>query len=52
MKEMDIVLEVDGENIEMNDFVRKMLSGTIAGAVGTLRDIKEDWKSINISIKI
>lgn len=51
MKEMDIVLKVDGENIEMNDFVEKILSGTIAGAVGTLRDIDEDWKTINISIK-
>lgn len=36
MKEMDIVLKVDGENIEMNDFVEKILSGTIAGAVGLL----------------
>lgn len=46
----DIILEVDGQNIPMNDFVKKILCGMITGAVETLRDVDDDWKSINIKI--
>ncbi len=51
MEDAEIVLEVDGKKIPMNDFVRKILCGTIAGAAGALRDVGEDWKTLNISIK-
>jgi hypothetical protein len=34
----------------LNEFVVKMLSGTIVGAVTSLRDIKKDWKKINITV--
>ncbi|MCE8425094.1 MAG: hypothetical protein J5U17_04890 [Candidatus Methanoperedens sp.] len=47
----DIVLKIDGKDIPMNDFVKKILIGMITGAVGTLRDVNENWKSIDISIK-
>ena len=47
---MDIELEVDGKDIPLNDFVRKILSGTFAGAVTSLRDIKKDWKEIKIRL--
>jgi hypothetical protein len=43
-------LLVDGEVIDMNEFVEKILGGTIAGAVTSLRDIKKDWKKIEIQV--
>jgi hypothetical protein len=43
-------LLVDDKEIELNEFVAKILSGTIAGAVTSLRDIKKDWNKINITV--
>lgn len=51
MKDADIVLELDGENIPMNDFVRKILSGMITGSVEALHGFDENWKTLNIKIK-
>ncbi|MBU4077636.1 MAG: hypothetical protein KKI06_13200 [Euryarchaeota archaeon] len=51
MNEADIILEVDGKNIPMNDFVRKILTGMITGSVGALHGFDEDWKTLNITIK-
>ena len=47
---MNTKLLVDGEPIDLNEFVEKILSGTIAGAVTSLRDIKRDWKKIEIQV--
>ena len=47
---MGVKLLVDGENIDLNEFVVKILSGTIVGAVTSLRDIKKDWKKIEIQV--
>ena len=47
---MNVKLLVDGEEIDLNDFVVKILSGTIVGAVTSLRGIKKDWKKIEINI--
>jgi len=43
-----VKLYVDGKEIDLNEFVVKILSGTIAGAVTSLRGIKKDWKEIEI----
>jgi hypothetical protein len=43
-------LLVDGEKMDLNEFVEKILSGTIAGAVTSLRGIKKDWKKIEIEV--
>lgn len=48
---MDVRLFVDGEEISLNEFVVKILGGTIVGAVSSLRGVKEDWKEIKIEIK-
>jgi len=45
-----VKLLVDGEEIGLNEFVVKILSGTIAGAVTSLRGIKKDWKEIEIKV--
>jgi len=43
-------LLVDGKEVPLNEFVEKILNGTIVGAVTSLRGIKEDWKKIEIEI--
>jgi hypothetical protein len=47
---MSIKLLIDGREIPLNEFVEKILSGTIVGGVTALRGIKEDWKKIEIEI--
>jgi hypothetical protein len=47
---MDMKLKVDDKEIPLNDFVEKILRGTVIGAVTALRGIKEDWKKIEIEI--
>ena len=47
---MNTKLLVDGEAIDLNEFVERILGGTITGAVTSLRDIKKDWKKIEILI--
>jgi hypothetical protein len=47
---LDVKLLVDGEEIDLNEFVTKVLSGTVVGAVTSLRGIKKDWKKIEIEL--
>jgi len=48
---LSIKLKVDGKDIPLNEFVEKIMSGTITGAVTSLRGIKEDWTKIEIEIQ-
>ena len=48
---MSLKLKVDGKEIPLNEFVEKILAGTITGAVTSLRGIKDDWEKIEIEIK-
>jgi hypothetical protein len=47
---LEAKLVVDGEEINLNEFVVKILSGTIVGAVTSLKGIKKDWKEIEIKV--
>ena len=47
---MNVKLLVDGEEKDLNEFVVKILSGTIVGAVTSLRGIKKEWKKIEIKV--
>lgn len=47
---MGMELKVDSKEIPLNEFVEKILNGTIVGAVTSLKGIKEDWEKIEISI--
>ncbi len=51
MEDVEVFLEVDGKNIPVNDFVRKILCGMISGSIGALRGVGDDWKSISIRLK-
>jgi hypothetical protein len=48
---MGLTLKVDGKEIPLNEFVEKIMSGTIIGAVTSLRGINEDWKKIEIEME-
>ena len=47
---MGMKLKVDGKEIPLNEFVEKILNGTVVGAVTSLRGIKDNWKKIEIEI--
>ncbi len=47
---MSLKLKVDGKEVPLNEFVEKIMQGTVVGAVTALRGIKEDWKKIEIEI--
>jgi hypothetical protein len=47
---LEAKLLVDGEAVELNEFVEKILGGTVAGAVTSLRGISKDWKKIEIRL--
>ena len=47
---MEMRLVIDGKEVPLNEFVNKILTGTIVGGVTSLRGIKEDWKKIEVEI--
>lgn len=47
---METKLIVDGEEISLNEFVTRILSGSVAGAVASLRGVKKGWKVIEIKV--
>ena len=47
---MGLKLKVDGKEIPLNDFVEKLLVGTVVGGVTSLKGIKEEWEKIEITI--
>ena len=47
---MKLKLLVDGNEIPLNDFAEKMLTGTVTGGVSSLKGINEEWKIIEIKI--
>jgi hypothetical protein len=47
---MEMKLVIDGKEIPLNEFVSKILTGTVVGAVTSLRGIREDWKKIEVEI--
>lgn len=47
---MNAKLLVDGEEVDLNEFVEKILGGTLVGAVTSLRGVKKDWKKIELVV--
>ncbi|MDH5447863.1 MAG: hypothetical protein OEY24_05270 [Candidatus Bathyarchaeota archaeon] len=48
---MDVRLFVDDKEISLSEFVKKIFSGIVVGAVMSLRGIKEDWKEIRVEVE-
>jgi hypothetical protein len=51
VRSLGLKLKVDGKEIPLNEFVEKIMAGTITGAVTSLRGIREDWKKIDVEIE-
>ena len=47
---MEVRLEVDGEEVELNDFVTRIFGKTIEAMVSTLKGVKEDWSVVRIEV--
>jgi hypothetical protein len=47
---LETKLSVDGEEIPLNEFVNRILGGTVVGAVTSLRGISETWEKIEIRV--
>jgi hypothetical protein len=50
VKGLDVELNIDGKQVELNEFVSKILGGTIVGAVTSLRGISKEWKEIKVEV--
>jgi len=46
-----VQLYIDGKEIPLNDFVERMLGGTVAGAASSLHGVDDGWKSLEIRIR-
>jgi len=47
---LEVKLSIDKKEVELNEFVSRILGGTIAGAVTSLRGINKEWKEIKIEV--
>ena len=47
---MGLKLRVDGKEIPLNEFVEKIIGGSVVGAVTSLKGITDDWEKIEIEI--
>ena len=47
---MNARVMVNGEELELNEFVEKILAGTVVGAVTSLRGVNKDWKKIEMHV--
>lgn len=48
---MEIELIIDGQDIPMNRFVEKIITGVVSGAAESLNGVEKDWKELSITIK-
>jgi hypothetical protein len=48
---LEVNLLIDGKTIELNEFTKEFLAGTLQGAVSPLRGINRNWKELEIKIK-
>ncbi|WP_202319954.1 hypothetical protein [Archaeoglobus neptunius] len=47
---MEVRLVVDGEDIEMNEFVTRVFGKVIEALVSTLRGVDENWDIVKIEV--
>jgi hypothetical protein len=47
---MTLKLKVDGNDIVLNEFVEKILTGTIMGAVSSLHGVDKNSKKVEIEL--
>ena len=47
---MGLKLKVNNQEIPLNEFVERILNGTVVGAVTALKGIQDNWEKIEIEI--
>ena len=47
---MDVQIIIDGQELALNDFVKKITSNVASGIIDSLRDVP-DWKNVVIKIE-
>jgi len=48
---LEVSLLIDGKTIELNEFTKEFLGGTLKGAISPLREIDKNWKELEVKIK-
>ena len=48
---LEVSLVIDGKTIELNEFIKEFLGGTLQGAISPLRRINRNWKELEVKIK-
>jgi len=48
---LEVSLLIDGKTIELNEFTKEFLGGTLTGAISPLREIDRNWKELEVKIK-
>jgi hypothetical protein len=48
---LEVSLVIDGKTIELNEFIKEFLGGTLQGAIFPLRRINRNWKELEVKIK-
>jgi hypothetical protein len=48
---MNVVLTVDGKNVDLNAFTQEIIGNVAAAMAESLRGVGQDWKGIEIRIE-
>jgi hypothetical protein len=48
---LEVSLLIDGKMIELNEFTKDFLGGTLQGAISPLNGINRNWKELEIKVK-
>jgi hypothetical protein len=48
---LELSLLIDGKKIELNEFTKDFLGGTLQGAISPLKNINRNWTLLEIKIK-
>jgi len=48
---VDLKIVVDGEEVDVNEFVQNIIGRAIVGSVCVLKGVKEDWAEIAVTVK-
>ncbi len=51
MSLLEVSLVIDGKTIELNEFTKEFLGGTLQGAISPLKGIDSNWKQLEIKVK-
>ncbi len=51
MISLEVSLLIDGKAIELNEFSKEFLGGTIQGAISPLRGMDSNWKQLEIKVE-